>query len=172
MASMTADGAYDGEPTYAAARARQPDPSLDVVIPPRASAVPSTADPSQHTARDRHIQLMAEKGCMEWQRQSRYGRRALAETAVSHWRHLIGPKLRARTLSGQQGEAAIAVSVLNRMTRTAKPISVRVSLTQCRAGVIAGLSDLLASMPYGTARSWLVPSSSRALRTSSSWTGS
>ena len=44
---------------------------------------------------------------------------------MSRWKRLIGPKLRARTLSGQQGEAAIAVSVLNRMTRAAKPVSVR-----------------------------------------------
>jgi hypothetical protein len=70
---------------------------------------------------------MAEKGRMEWQRQTDYGRRALAETAMSRWKHLIGPKLRARTLSGQQGEVALAVSVLNRMTRTAKPISVRMA---------------------------------------------
>ena len=127
MASMTADGADDGERTYAAASARQPDPSPDVVIPPRASAVPSTADPVQHTARDRHIRLMAEKGRMEWQRLTGYGRRALAETAMSRWKHLIGSRLRARTFAGQQGEAALAVSVLNRMTHTAKPVSVRVS---------------------------------------------
>ena len=125
IASLTADGAYDGEPTYAAARARQPDPPPDVVIPPRASAVPSTADPAQHTARDRHVQLMAEKGRMEWQRLTGYGRRALAETAMSRWKHLIGPRLRARTLPGQQGEAAVALSVLNRMTCAAKPGSVR-----------------------------------------------
>ena len=47
IASLTADGAYDGEPTYAATRARQPDPPPDVVIPPRASAVLSTTDPAQ-----------------------------------------------------------------------------------------------------------------------------
>jgi hypothetical protein len=46
---------------------------------------------------------------------------------MNRWKHLIGPKLRARTLSGQQGEVALAVSVLNRMTRTAKPVSVRVA---------------------------------------------
>ena len=127
MASLTADGAYDGEPTYAAARARQPDPPVDVVIPPRASAVPSTADPAQHTARDQHIVLLAGKGRMEWQRLTGYGRRALAETAMSRWKQLIGPKLRARTLAGQQGEAAIAVSVLNRMTHIAEPVSVRIA---------------------------------------------
>ena len=64
---------------------------------------------------------------MEWQRRTGYGRRALAETAMGRWKHLIGPRLRARSLAGQQGEAALAVSVLNRMTRTAKPVSVRVA---------------------------------------------
>jgi hypothetical protein len=55
---------------------------------------------------------------MEWQRLTGYGRRALAETAMGRWKHLIGPKLRAHTLSGQQGKVALAVSVLNRMART------------------------------------------------------
>ena len=77
ISSLVADGAYDGEPTYAAARTRQPDLPPDVVIPPRASAVPSMADPAQQTDRDRHIQLMAERGRMEWQRRTGYGRRAL-----------------------------------------------------------------------------------------------
>jgi len=36
IASVTADGAYDGEPTYAAAAARQHHPPPDVVVPPRA----------------------------------------------------------------------------------------------------------------------------------------
>ena len=79
MASVTADGAYDGKPTYAATRARQPDPPPAVVIPPRASAVPSTADPAKWTAHDRHIVPITEKGRMEWQRLTGYGRRALAE---------------------------------------------------------------------------------------------
>jgi len=64
-ASVTADGACDGEPTYAAA-ARQRHPSPDVVVPPRASAVPSSNnnDGDAHSQRDRHIQLMAERGRM------------------------------------------------------------------------------------------------------------
>lgn len=48
-----------------------------------------------------------------------YGLRARTETAMSRWKHLIGPKLLARTLSGQQGHAALAVSVLNHMLRAA-----------------------------------------------------
>jgi len=62
---------------------------------------------------------------MGWQKATGYGRRNLVETAIGRYKHLIGPKLRARTLPGQQGEAALAVAVLNRMIRAAKPLSVR-----------------------------------------------
>ena len=62
---------------------------------------------------------------MGWQRATSYGRRNHVETMMGRYKHLIGPRLRARTLLAQQGEAAIAVSVLNRMIRIAKPVSVR-----------------------------------------------
>jgi hypothetical protein len=125
IASVIADGAYDSEPVYQAAAARQHDPPPDVVIPPRASAVPSTNDPSAQSPRDCHIRFIAEKGRMAWQKATGYGRRSVAETAIGRYKRLIGAKLRARTPSGQQGEAAIAVAVLNRMIRVAKPVSVR-----------------------------------------------
>jgi len=129
IGSVTADGAYDGEPTYAAAAARQRHPPSDVVVPPRASTVPSAGkgDSDRQSLRDRHIQLMAECGRMGWQRATGYGRRNQAETAMARYKHLIGPKLRARSLTAQRGEVAIAVAVLNRMIRTAKPVSVRVA---------------------------------------------
>ncbi len=44
---------------------------------------------------------------------------------MGRYKHLIGPKLRARTRPGQSGEGDLAVQVLNRMIRTAKPVSVR-----------------------------------------------
>jgi hypothetical protein len=62
---------------------------------------------------------------MGWQRATGYGRRSLVETTIGRYKHLIGPKLRARMLPAQQGEAAIAVAVLYRMIQVAKPISVR-----------------------------------------------
>src|SRR5215207_56020 len=76
ITSVTADGAYDGEPVY-----RQSDPPPDVVIPPRASAVASTEDADAQSQRDRHIQFIAEKGRMAWQKATGYGRRSHAETA-------------------------------------------------------------------------------------------
>jgi transposase len=127
IASVVADGAYDGEPVYQAIAGHQPDPPPDVVIPPRASAVPSTENTEAQSQRDRHIRLIAEKGRMAWQKAAGYGRRSLAETAVGRYKGIIGPKLRARMLPTQQGEVAIAAEALNRMIRVAKPVSIRVA---------------------------------------------
>jgi len=101
----------------------EPNKSLTgirIVVPPRASAVPSSdkSDSRPQNPRDRHIQLMAERGRMGWQRATGYGKRNQAETAMFRYKHLIGPKLGARSLPAQRGEVAIAVAVLNRMTRT------------------------------------------------------
>ena len=94
-----------------------------MVIPPRSDAVLSTADPNRQTPRDRHIQITANRGRIGWQRATGYGKRKHAETTMSRYKHLIGPKLRARTRPGQGGEVALAVQVLNRMIRSAKPAS-------------------------------------------------
>jgi len=125
LASVTADGAYDRDPVYQAAAAQQPEPPPEVVIPPRADAVPSTTDPDQQTLRDRHVRLTADRGRIGWQRVTGYGKRNHAETTMGRYKHLIGPKLRARSRPGQLGEVALAVQVLNRMIREAKPVSVR-----------------------------------------------
>ena len=126
IATVTADGAYDSDAVHEGAARRQ-GPSPDVVIPPRASAVPSTNNPAAQTPRDRHIQMVAEKGRMAWQQATVYGRRSLVETAIGRYKHLIGPKLRARTLPSQQGKAAVAIAALNYMIRTAKLVPVRQS---------------------------------------------
>jgi hypothetical protein len=104
--------------------ARQHDPPVDVVIPPRLSSVVTTKTDS-NTTRDRHVQLIAEKGRMAWQKATGYGRRSLVETAIVRCKHIVGSTLRARSTDGQGGQAAITVQVLNRMIRIAKPISVR-----------------------------------------------
>ena len=108
-------------------RAFHPDPPPDDVIPPRASAVPSTENAKAQSQRDRHIRIITEKGRMALQKATSYGRRTLGETAVGRYKAIIGPKLHARTLPAQQGEAAIAADVLNRMIRAAKPGSIRVA---------------------------------------------
>ena len=125
LASVIADGACDRDPVCQAAAVRQPGSPIEAIIPPRADAVLSTADLDQQSPRDRYIQLLAERGHIGWQRATKYGRRNHAETIMSRFGHLIEPKLHARSWPGQQGEVALAVQVLNRGIRTAKPLSIR-----------------------------------------------
>ena len=125
IASVIADGAYDGTSVYKAASLRQHDPPPDIVIPPRVSSIVSTNDAGTSTARDRHVRYVAENGRMAWQKSTGYGRRSHVDTAIGRYKHSIGPKLRARSGHGQAGEVAIAIHALNRMIRTAKPVAVR-----------------------------------------------
>ncbi len=126
LASVTADGAYDGEPVYRAVAERQPDPPVAVVIPPRSTAVPSPDAATTPRQRDRHIQVIQAKGRLGWQKAVGYGRRSHAETAMFRYKTIIGRSLRARTLPAQKTEAKVACSVLNRMTRLGMPVSQRV----------------------------------------------
>jgi hypothetical protein len=121
--TVMADGAYDGEPTYQTVSRR--DPAATVIIPPRSTAVPgSTTEPTQ---RDEHIQSLADKGRLGWQRETDYGKRSMAETAMARYKRILGDHLHARKLPGQQAEAAIGVAVLNRMIDAGRPNSVRVA---------------------------------------------
>ena len=61
---VTADGGYDGAPTYQTVAAH--DGEIEVVIPPRSTAVPSD-DPGVPTQRDRHLATIAEQGRLAWQ---------------------------------------------------------------------------------------------------------
>ena len=82
IASVMADGAYDGEPVYRAAAGCRHDPPPDVIIPPRATAVPSTDDVHGQTGRDRQVHFTAETGGIGWQRASGYGRRDHVEAVI------------------------------------------------------------------------------------------
>jgi hypothetical protein len=126
LASVTADGAYDGEPVYRAVAQRQPEPPPAVIIPPRATAVPSSLIHTAPSLRDQHLELIQEKGRRGWQKAVGYGRRALVETAMFRYKTLIGPALRARKFAAQKVESRVASSVINRMTQLGMPKSQRV----------------------------------------------
>lgn len=53
IASVTADGAYDGAPTYEAVAAIADD--IEAIIPPRVSAVLNSAAENIHSQRERHM---------------------------------------------------------------------------------------------------------------------
>ena len=126
IASVIADGAYDGEPVYRAVTEHQSDPPVAVIIPPRASAVPGPSADTAPTQRDRHLRMIRDKGRLGWQKAVGYGRRSLGETAVFRYKTIIGRGLRARTLPAQKTEARAACSVLNRMTRLGRPVPQRI----------------------------------------------
>jgi transposase len=77
VASLTADGAYDGEAVYDAVADRYPEAAG--IIPPRATAVPSETTATQ---RDQHIAETEKHGRIGWQRPSGYNRRSLVETGM------------------------------------------------------------------------------------------
>ena len=102
-------------------------PEAAVIVPPRRDAVPSGAAETAPTQRDRHLQLITERGRMGWQKASGYNRRALAESAMSRYKRVIGDALRSRTDPGRATEVAIAARALNRMLELGRPESVRVA---------------------------------------------
>jgi hypothetical protein len=67
--------------------------------------------------------MIQDKGRLGWQKTVGYGRRALAATAISGYKAVIGRGLRARALPAQKTEARVGCAALNRMTRLGMPVS-------------------------------------------------
>ena len=114
---FTGDGAYDRDDVYREVCQRHPDAA--VIVPPRSGAVPSATAETAPTKRDQHLQLIAERGRMGWQRASGYNWRALVEADIGRYKRVIGDALRSRTEGRQTTEVAIAVASLNRMLELA-----------------------------------------------------
>jgi hypothetical protein len=125
VASFTGDGAYDQDNVYRAVMERDPDAA--VIVPPRATAVPSETAETEPTQRDRHLQCIAEKGRIGWQKVSGYNKRSRVETAIGRYKQVIGNVLRFRKDGCRATEVVVAVHVLNRMLELGRPISIRVA---------------------------------------------
>jgi hypothetical protein len=118
IGQLTADGAYDGIPTYDAVQRHSA--GARAVIPPRSNAV------ERHNAqascqRDDHIASIQIDG----RDGTGYGKRALVETAMGRYKGIIGPRLRAQSSLAQQTETAIGVAILNRILACGRPKSIR-----------------------------------------------
>ena len=98
-----------------------------MIVPPRSTAVPSDLAESAPTQRDRHLQSISERGRIGWQKRSGYTRRALAESAISRLKRVMGDALRSRTDQRRMTETAIAIHALNRMLELGRPKSVRIA---------------------------------------------
>jgi transposase len=89
VASVTADGAYDGETVYDAVAERHP--SATVIIPPRATSVAGETTAIQ---RNQHLAMIDEHGRMGWQRRSGYNQRSLVETAMFRYKTITAGDFR------------------------------------------------------------------------------
>ncbi len=116
---------FDRDGVYAEVATRHPEAA--VVVPPRSSAVPSDRAETAPTRRDRHIEAIAERGRMGWQKASGYTLRALVEADIARWKRVIGDALRSHTDGRQAAEVAIAVRALNRMLELGRPEYVRLA---------------------------------------------
>jgi hypothetical protein len=125
IASFTGDGAYDQDGVYTGVAERHPEAA--VIVPPRATAVPSRTAESEPTQRDRHLQLIAERGRRAWQTASGYTKRARAEATIGRYKRVIGDGLRSHTDQRRATEADVAVQVLNRMLELGRPTYVRIT---------------------------------------------
>ena len=125
VALLTGDGGYDQNCVYDSVAQRHPD--ADVVVPPRANAVPSDTAETAPTQRDRNLRHIAEHGRMAWQNASGYNTRARVEAAMNRWKQVIGDELRAHTDERRATEVIVAVHALNRMLELGRPNYVRVA---------------------------------------------
>ncbi len=125
VAWFTADGAYDQDRVYAGVAERHPEAAI--VVPPRATAVPSDTAESSPTQRDGHLQHIARHGRMRWQSASGYNKRARVEAAMNRWKQVIGDELRAHSDGRRATEVAVAVHALNRMLDLGRPSYVRLA---------------------------------------------
>jgi Transposase DDE domain len=132
LASFTGDGAYDQEGVYTNVAERHPE--AVVIVPPRSTAVPSEMAETEPTQRDCHLQLIATKGRMGWQKASGYNKRAGVEAAIGRYKRVIGDGLRSRAFQRQATELAIAVRALNHMLEFGRPNYVRTARPRAGGG--------------------------------------
>jgi hypothetical protein len=125
LISFTGDGAYDQDSVYRTVT--DGDPDAVVVVPPRATAVPSETAETEPTQRDRHLQCIAEKGRIGWQKMSGYNKRSRVEATIGRYKRVIGDGLRFRNDERRATEVTVAVHVMNRMLELGRPLSIRIA---------------------------------------------
>lgn len=119
--SLTADAAYDTIAIYEAAECR----GAMVVVPPTRTAVVSQRGRGS-AARDRTVRRVKKIGRRLWKKESGYHRQGTVENASLRYKSIIGDRLRARHVRGQETEALLACNILNRMFELGLPTSVAI----------------------------------------------
>jgi len=125
---VSGDGGYDAAVCYGAIAKR----GARATIAPRSNARLHERDGrwqerNQNLQRIRELQGRRRKdpdwGRRQWQQESGYHRRSLAETGVFRLKTIFGDRLRARTLAGQSSELLLRCAALNKMALCGMPQS-------------------------------------------------
>ena len=132
IARFYGDGAYDRWKVHRilAYPLKPRAAPIEAVIPPQHNACPRKAKRRYRhiEARNERVQSILHMGRKRWKRNRGYHKRSLAETGMARYKRILGPQLAARTWEGQQTEARIGCSILNRMIHLGKPDSYRVEI--------------------------------------------
>jgi hypothetical protein len=127
VASVSADGAYDGMGVYEAAQEKGEGRAVRVLIPPGRNAQLSPRPSAALEERHRNIRSIRDLGRRDWHTRSGYSTRSLVENTVFRYKTIIGRRMRSRTFDGQRVEVQLASRILNRMTHLGMPDSYRVT---------------------------------------------
>lgn len=118
IASVTADGAYDGR----ACRDAIADRGADAIIPPRRNAKPWKKNSPGAAGRNEALRAIERIGRAIWRRWSGYHRRSRVETKMNCVK-LLGQKLAARDFDRQTAELQVRVAILDRFTALGIPVT-------------------------------------------------
>ena len=118
IASVTADGAYDGRACRDAIAAR----GADAIIPPRRNARPWKKDSPGALGRNEALRAIRRVGRAIWRRWSGYHRCSRIETKMNCMK-LLGQRLAARDFDRQTAELQFRIAILNRFTALGIPVT-------------------------------------------------
>ena len=118
IASVTADGAYDGRACRDAIALR----GADAIILPRRNTKPWKKDSSGARGRNEDLRVMKHFGRTLWRRWSSYRRRSRVETKMNCLK-LLGQRHTARDFDRQSAELQVRIAILNRFTALGIPFT-------------------------------------------------
>ncbi|HIB55260.1 MAG TPA: IS4/IS5 family transposase [Nitrospirales bacterium] len=125
VCQVSGDGAYDTMTCYESIAHRRGEKAS---IPPRRNAKSFRRRDGSGglTLRDANIQEIRQKGWYAGRIAGGCTRQSVAENAVSRFKVLFDPTLRARRFDNQKAEGLMKCAILNRMRSLGMPVSERI----------------------------------------------
>ena len=118
IASVTADGAYDGR----ACRDAIADRGAEAIIPPRRNAKPWKKKSPGAGARNEALRAIKRLGRTIWRKWTGYHRRSRIETKMNCMK-LLGQRLMSQDFDRQTAELQVRIAILNRFTALGIPVT-------------------------------------------------